>query len=81
MITDAHMYLWNKVDGRLGTTKVSPVKNGIIQIGKKKIQETPTWFSNCRNTAGMVLAAFDDAGVDAAVVTQEYLDGGVTLGY
>ena len=75
MIIDAHMHLWDRVNGRLGTQKVTPVKDGIIRVGKKKYQGMPTWFSDCRNTAELALAAFDDAGVDAAVVTQEFLDG------
>lgn len=75
MIIDAHMHLWNKIDGRLGNVKVNPLKDGAILIGRQKVQGMPTWFSDCRNTAEMAIAAFDDAGVDAAVVTQEYLDG------
>lgn len=75
MVIDAHMHLWNKIDGRLGSAKVRPLKDGVILVGKEKIQGMPTWFSDCRNTAEMAMAAFDDAGVDAAVVTQEYLDG------
>lgn len=75
MIIDAHIHLWDKINGRLGTEKVQPVKNGIIRIGRKDIQGMPTWFSDCRNPAELALAALDDAGVDRAVVTQEYLDG------
>ena len=75
MIIDAHMHLWNKIDGRLGMKKVKPLTNGLIQVGRQKYQGMPTWFGDCRNTAEKALAAFDDAGVDAAVVTQEFLDG------
>ena len=75
MIIDAHMHLWDKVDGQLGQKKVKPLANGLIQIGREKVQGMPTWFTDCRNTAELALAAFDDAGVDAAIVTQEYLDG------
>lgn len=75
MIIDAHMHLWNKIDGKLGRSKVSACKDGVIQIGSKKVQGMPSWFSDCKNSAETALAAFDDAGVDAAVVTQEYLDG------
>jgi len=75
MIIDAHMHLWNRIDGRLGTKKVKPHTSGVIQVGRRKYQGMPTWFSDCRNTAEKALAAFDDAGVEAAVVTQEYLDG------
>ena len=75
MIIDAHMHLWNKINGRLGQQKVKPLKDGIIQVGRQKIQGMPAWFTDCRNTAELALAGFDDAGVSAAVVTQEYLDG------
>ena len=75
MIIDAHMHLWNKVDGKLGRKKVSPVKDGVIRVGRENYQGMPSWFTDCRNTAELAIAAFDDAGVDAAVVTQEYLDG------
>ena len=75
MIIDAHIHLWDRIDGRLGTEKVEPVKDGVVRIGGKEIQGMPTWFSDCRNSAELALAALDDAGVDKAIVTQEYLDG------
>jgi len=75
MIIDAHIHLWNKIAGRLGTQKVSPVANSVILIGSKECQGMPSWFKDCRSSAELAIAAFDDAGVDAAVVTQEYLDG------
>lgn len=75
MIIDAHMHLWDKIDGRLGLQKVKPLKNGVIQVGRGRYQGMPSWFSDCRNPAELAVAAFDEAGVDAAVVTQEYLDG------
>lgn len=75
MIIDAHIHLWDKISGTLGGEEVRPVKDGIIQVGKKEVQGMPTWFTDCRNPAELVVAAQDDAGVDKAVVTQEYLDG------
>ncbi|MCE5340867.1 MAG: amidohydrolase [Planctomycetaceae bacterium] len=75
MVIDAHIHLWNKVAGRLGIQRVSPVANGVIRIGSKEYQGMPSWFKDCRSSAELAIAAFDDAGVDAAVVTQEYLDG------
>jgi L-galactono-1,5-lactonase len=75
MIIDAHMHLWDKIAGQMGTQKVTPVANGVIRAGKKECQGMPSWFKDCRNTAEMAIAAFEEAGVDAAVVTQEYLDG------
>jgi len=75
MIIDAHMHLWDKIDGRMGYQKVKPLKDGMIQVGRQKVQGMPSWFSDCRNPAELALATFDEAGVNAAVVTQEYLDG------
>jgi len=75
MIIDSHMHLWGRLDGPGANRKRKPLKNGIIMVGGKMVQAMPTWFADCRNTAELALAAFDDAGVDAAVVTQEYMDG------
>lgn len=75
MIIDAHIHLWDHIEGQLGNKKVTSLTNGVIKIGSQKIQGMPTWFKECKNSAELVLAAFDDAGVSAAVVTQEFLDG------
>ncbi len=75
MIIDAHIHLWDHIDGRLGSLKVTPLSDGLIKIGSKKVQGMPSWFTDCKNPAELALAAFDDAGVNAAVVTQEFLDG------
>ncbi len=75
MIIDAHIHLWDHVDGQLGSSKVSGLTNGVIKIGSKKIQGMPSWFTDCKNPVELAMAAFDDAGVNAAVVTQEFLDG------
>ena len=75
MIIDAHMHLWDQVAGRLGGQKVRPLRQGMVRIGRHVVQGMPSWFSDGRNPAELALAAFDEAGVDGAVVTQEYLDG------
>jgi L-galactono-1,5-lactonase len=75
MIIDAHMHLWNTIDGRLGDKKVVALDHGVLDIAGKKCQGMPTWFRGGKNPAELAIAAFDDAGVDGAVVTQEYLDG------
>lgn len=74
MLVDAHMHLWNRVHGRLDNEKVKPLRDGMILIGKRQIQGMPSWFLDCRNTAEILLAAFDEAGVDMGIVTQEYLE-------
>ncbi len=75
VIIDAHMHLWDVLDGRMGRQKVLPIGNGMIRIGRQAVQGIPYWMTDCRNRAELALAAFNEAGVDAAVVTQEYLDG------
>lgn len=75
MIVDAHMHLWDRVHGRLGAQKVKPLRDGLILVGSRKIQGMPSWFTSCRSSAELAIAAFDEAGVDIGVVTQEYLDG------
>ena len=75
MIIDSHIHLWDKIDGLLGNKKVKPVKDGMIQIGSKTCQGMPAWFTDCRNPAELVLAVFDEVGVDGGVVNQGCLDG------
>lgn len=75
LIIDAHLHLWRKIDGRLGDKKVKPLRFGMVDVAGKKIQGMPTWFKDGKNPAELALAAFDDAGIAAGIVTQEYLDG------
>lgn len=75
LVIDAHLHLWRKIDGQLGNKKVKPLCFGMVDVAGKKIQGMPTWFKDGRNPAELTLAAFDDAGIAAGVVTQEYLDG------
>lgn len=75
LVIDAHLHLWEKINGRMGNKKVRPLSFGMIDIAGRKVQGMPTWFQECRNPAELALAAFDDAGIAAGVVTQEYLDG------
>ncbi len=74
-IIDAHMHLWDRVRGRQGLVPIAPLRYGMIRIGDQVVQGMPTWLRDCRNTADLALAAMEEVGVSAAVVTQEYLDG------
>jgi predicted TIM-barrel fold metal-dependent hydrolase len=77
MIIDAHMHIWDHVDGLVGGGKV-PVKalgNGRVAHGKKVVQGMPATFVDCKAKAEMAVAEFDGAGVDTGVMVQEFLDG------
>ncbi len=74
MIIDAHLHLWNKVDGNIGEP-VHTLGNGIISIGESTIVGMPPLLLDGRCPFEAAVAVMDAAGVSAAVVTQEYLDG------
>ena len=77
MIIDAHIHLWDKVEGDEGgeDAPVRALRNGIIKIGDREMLGMPPYFLDGRCPYEMALAVMDAAGVDAAVVTQEYHDG------
>ncbi len=77
MIVDAHIHLWDMVAGDEGSDDkpVRALRNGVISIGDTKMLGMPPYFLDGRCTYEMALAVMDSAGVDAAVVTQEYHDG------
>lgn len=74
MIIDAHMHLWDKVHGDIGQP-VRSLANGMVTIGDSKMLGMPAYLLDGRATSEIFLSLMDAAGVDAAVVTQEYLDG------
>lgn len=76
MIIDAHMHIWNRIDGCVGgERRVLPLGSGRIQIGEEEVLGMPAWMTDCAARAEYVLGEFDAAGVAAGVVVQEYLDG------
>ena len=77
MIIDAHIHLWDRVKGDEGDKDkpVRALRNGIIKIGDIEMLGMPPYFLDGRCTYEMALSVMDAAGVDAAVVTQEYHDG------
>ena len=74
MIIDAHMHLWDKVHGDIGKP-VRSTGNGMVTIGGSEVLGMPAYLPDGRATCEIFLSLMDAAGVDAAVVTQEYLDG------
>jgi L-galactono-1,5-lactonase len=74
VIIDAHMHLWDKIDGFLGEP-VRSIGNGLVTIGNQKFLGMPPYLLDGRCPYEIALSVMDSAGVYAAVVTQEYLDG------
>lgn len=74
MIIDAHMHLWDKVEGYVGSP-IRSLGNGMVTFGSEKVLGMPPYLLNGRCPYEVALSVIDAAGVDAAVVTQDYLDG------
>jgi len=74
MIIDTHMHLWDRVTGDTGEP-VHSLGNGMITIGGQKMLGMPPYLLDGRASCELFMSVMDAAGVDAAVVTQEYLDG------
>ena len=74
MIIDAHIHLWDRIKGDIGEP-VRARRNGIVTIGGREVLGMPPYLLDCRCPCEIFLSVMDAAGVDAAVVTQEYLDG------
>ena len=77
MIVDAHMHIWNRVEGLVGggRVRVKAMSNGRVAHGKKVMLGMPATFVDCQAKAEMAVAEFDAAGVDTGVLVQEFLDG------
>ena len=74
MIIDAHMHMWDSVNGDIGEP-VRSLGNGMVTIGGREMLGMPPYLLDGCATCEMFMSFMDAAGVDAAVVTQEYLDG------
>ena len=75
MIVDAHLHLWDKVRGRVGNKRLVGLKNGLVRFGHRVVVGMPPLLTDGRNTAERCMALMDAAGVDGAVVVQEFMDG------
>ena len=75
MIIDAHCHLWLKQDGRVNGRPVYSIGGGRSDFGGEIRQMLPPYMTDGSNTAELLLSNMDFAGVNCAVVTQEYIDG------
>ena len=75
MIIDSHVHLWKAQNGRVDGRPVISLKNGVSDFGGERRQMMPPYMLSGENSAEMLLANMDYAGVGAAVVTQEEIDG------
>ncbi|HMO86327.1 MAG TPA: amidohydrolase family protein [Lacipirellulaceae bacterium] len=76
MVIDAHMHVWNIIDGCIcNEMPVRPLTHGKIQVGDRRLQGMPALLLDCAARFECAIAEFDAAGVDAGVVVQDYMDG------
>lgn len=75
MIIDAHTHLWKNQNGRVDGKPVYALENGKSNFGGEIRQMMPPYMVNGENTAEMLIANMDYAGVNGAVITQEEIDG------
>lgn len=75
LIIDAHSHLWDKLHGFVEGQEVISVGGGRATFMGEIRQMMPPYMVDGRNTAEAFLSNMDYAGVSAAVITQEYLDG------
>lgn len=75
VIIDAHLHLWEKQNGMVNGLPVYHVGNGRSTFLGETRQMMPAYMDDGANTAERLLGNMDYACVNAAVVTQEYMDG------
>lgn len=75
MIIDAHTHLWKTQRGTVNGKPVSAIGGGRADFGGEIRQMLPPYLTNGENPAELLLSNMDFAGVNAAVVTQEIIDG------
>lgn len=72
---DAHVHLWQTQQGRVDGLPVFSLGGGKSQFGEAVRQMLPPYLYDGKNTAEILLANMDYAGVSGCVVTQEEIDG------
>ena len=74
-IIDAHAHLWKSQTGRREDWPVRSLKNGISDFGGELRQMMPPYMIDGENSPEMLIANMDYAGVNAAVIVGEVMDG------
>ena len=72
---DAHVHLWKNINGLVKSGKVSSLGNGKVDFAGEVRQMMPPYMDDGQNTVERLIANMDYACVNAAVITQEYIDG------
>ena len=67
MIIDSHVHLWKTQHGRVDGRPVFSLGGGKSDFGGEVRQMTPPYMLNGENTAEMLIANMDYAGVSRAV--------------
>jgi len=75
IIIDAHSHLWLRQDTEVNGMKIQTLDGGRSLFMGEVRQMMPPYMIDGRNTAEIFLSNMDYAQVQAAVVTQEYIDG------
>lgn len=75
MIIDAHLHLWEKQQGIVNGMPVYDIGSGKSMFMGEVRQMMPAYIDDGANTAERLLGNMDYARVNAAVCTQEYMDG------
>lgn len=75
ILIDAHAHLWLNQEATVEGKRIRALQNGRAEFMGEERQMMPPYMLDGRNTAEMFLANMDYAQVQAAVITQEYIDG------
>lgn len=75
MIIDAHIHLWERQQGLVDGKPVFPTEGGKSNFGGEERQMVPPYITDGFNSAELLISNMNYAGVNACVVTQEYIDG------
>lgn len=75
MIIDAHLHLWKEQKGIVDGLAVYGLGGGKSRFGKDIRQMLPPYMEDGFNSVERLISNMNYAGVNACVVTQEYIDG------
>lgn len=82
VIIDAHVHLWKRQNGLVEAAQDTTVRRPVFGVGNGKSdfggeirQMMPAYMTDNENNLERLLANMDYARVNAAVITQEYIDG------